>query len=556
VEATRQALESGLDVIFQTSWGQHASYLEAFRRGLIPNAVTDSAVARVLSVKRQIGLFESPYPDPDSAAYWNGHRHHLVLAREAAAAAIVLLRNDGLLPLDSGVSSVALIGIDAVEARLGGYSGAGVAPVSVLDGLRERLGDRVRFAPGPGRASDRYEPIPGGHLALRTEIYDNPSLNGRPREVRQDSAVDVRWTFNPPARGLGTDWYSVRWSGTLSVGPQRVTRIGVEGTDGWRLFLNGRLLLDNWNKRSAGVRLAEVNLSPGSRHVVRLEFFETTGNAHLRLVWGGPWRDLDARVDSAVALAGRSRVAIVVAGIEEGEFRDRAFLGLPGRQEALIRRVAATGTPTVVVLIGGSAITMPWLEDVDAVLTAWYPGEQGGHAVADVLLGHVNPSGRLPITFPIAEGQLPLVYNHRPSGRGDDYVNLTGQPLFPFGFGLSYTDFAYEGLRVEPDTIAPGDTAVVRFRVRNAGSRAGHEVVQLYVRDLVASYARPVLQLAGFVRVMLRPGEEREVIIRLEPEHLALLDANLEPRMEPGVFRVYVGASSRDIRVRGELVVR
>jgi beta-glucosidase len=557
--AAQHAYEAGLDVVFQSSWPEHRPYLEAFRRGLIPLPVIDSAVARVLRIKGD--LFDPnapPHADPDSAAYWNGHPDHLALAREAAAAGMVLLRNDAAtLPLPRTVESVAVIGPDAVEGRLGGYSAPGVAPVNILEGLRERLGDRVRYAPGPGREARAFVTVPAGRLSLTTSFFDNPRLEGDARITQADSVVDVRWTFNPPARGLTTDWYSVRWAGTLTIGEEPVHRLGVEGNDGWRLYLDGRLLIDNWRKQSYGARLADVALAPGSSHDLRLEYFETTGNARVRLVWdAGVAGDWQARIDSATALAASSTVAIVVAGIEEGEFRDRAFLGVPGHQAELIRAVAATGTPAIVVLVGGSAITMPWLEDVAAVIMAWYPGEGGGRALADVLLGDANPAGRLPVTFPIAEGQLPLVYNHLPTGRGNDYVDLTGQPLFPFGFGLSYTTFAYSALTVEPDTISTAGTAVVRLRVRNQGSRAGAEVVQLYVHDLLASVARPVLSLQGFARVHLAPGEEQEVTFRLGPEQLSLVDSNLERVVEPGVFRIYVGGSSRDIRVRGELTVQ
>jgi beta-glucosidase len=555
-EAARQAFEAGVDVIFQSAWPQYVPYLDAVRN-LVPPAVTDSAVARVLRAKAGVGLFADPYGNPDSAAWWNGHPTHRALAREAAAAAMVLLRNTGVLPLDANMPSVALIGEDAAEARLGGYTAPGAAPVSILAGLTARLGGRVRYAPGPGRSSAAYATVPTGRVALTAEFFGNPDLEGAPTTVRRDSAVDVRWSFAPPAAGLGTDWYSVRWTGTLTAGRERVTRLGVDGTDGWRLWLDGRLLLDAWEKRSAGARLADVALAPGSTHAVRLEFHETTGNAQFRLVWDtGAEKSALARLDSAVALARRSAVAVVVAGIEEGEFRDRARLGLPGLQEELIRRVAATGTPTVVVLVGGSAITMPWLDAVGAVLMPWYPGEEGGHAVADVLLGTVNPSGRLPITFPLEEGQLPLTYNHRPTGRGDDYADLSGRPLFPFGFGLSYTRFTYDSLVITPAAIAPGGSAEVRLRVRNAGTRAGHEVVELYLRDEVSTYARPVLELAGFARVWLEPGEAREVHFTLGPEQLAVLDASLHPVVEPGAFTVYVGASSRDIRLRGTLEVR
>lgn len=547
--AAAHAFAAGLDVVFQSSWPEHRPYLDAFQRGLVPAAAAESSLARVLRAKRRLGLFESPYADPDSAAFWNGHADHLALARDAATASLVLLRNErATLPLRDDLPSLAVIGPDATELRLGGYSAEGVRPASLLEGLRARLGARVRFTEGPGRDAAAFVTVPAGRLALTTSFFANPRLEGAAAATRQDSSIDVRWTFNRPARGLGTDWYSVRWEGTLTAGTEAVRRLGVEGSDGWRLYLDDRLLIDNWRKQSFGARLADVRLAPGSRHSIRLEYFETTGNARLRLVWdAGARRDHAARIAAAVALARRSAAAVVVAGIEEGEFRDRAFLGLPGRQEELIRAVAATGTPTIVVLVGGSAITMPWLEDVDAVLMAWYPGEQGGHALADVLFGAVSPSGRLPVTFPIAEGQLPLVYNHLPTGRGDDYVDLTGRPLFPFGHGLSYTTFEYANL------VIAGE--VVRLTVRNTGARAGAEVVQLYIRDVLASVARPVLSLQGFARVQLQPGEQRELAFRLDQRHLGLVNLQGQHVVEPGTFRVYVGASSQDIRLRGELVV-
>jgi beta-glucosidase len=193
---------------------------------------------------------------------------------------------------------------------------------------------------------------------------------------------------------------------------------------------------------------------------------------------------------------------------------------------------------------------------VDAVLDAWYPGDEGGAAVADVLFSRSNPAGRIPITFPIEEGQLPLTYYHAPTGRGDDYVDLTGQPLFPFGYGLSYTSFEYRNLVVTPDTIGRGGSAEVRCLVRNAGTMAGDEVAQLYLRDELASVARPVIQLAGFARVHLAPGEEREVRFRLAREQLQMLDAGLHWVVEPGTFRIMVGGSSRDIRLNGQLIVR
>lgn len=558
--AAQHALEAGLDVIFQSSYPQYRPYWDAFRRGLIADSVIDAAVRRVLTAKMTLGLFEQPYADPDSAARWNGAGEHRALARESARAAMVLLRNErGTLPLAPAVRSVAVIGTDAVEARTGGYSGPGVARVSMLDAIRARLASGVvRYAPGPGRVAAAPVVVPVVNFAnLRGEYFASGGFDDAPDLVRPDSQISFSWSFNAPGRGLTPDWYAVRWTGTLRAPASGARHLGIEGSDGYRLYVDGRLLLDRWRKRSAGTTLAAVTLAAGRTYDLRLEFHETTGNARLRLVWdAGAVGDARAAIDSAAQVARASDVAIVVAGIEEGEFRDRAFLGLPGRQVELIEAVAATGRPVVVVLVGGSAITMPWLERVGAVLHVWYPGDQGGAALADVLFGDHDPGGRLPITFPIAEGQLPLVYNHHPSGRGDDYVDLTGQPLFPLGFGLSYTTFAYSALRIEPAAIGPADSAVVRVRVRNTGTRAGDEVVQLYVRDVLASVTRPVLQLAGFARIHLAPGEEREVAIRVGPDRLRLFDRDGHWVVEPGVFRVYVGSSSKDLHLRGEFTVR
>jgi beta-glucosidase len=332
-------------------------------------------------------------------------------------------------------------------------------------------------------------------------------------------------------------------------------RIGVEGNDGFRLYIDGRLVVDRWRKESNRAVAADVWLEKGNAYDVRLEFHEPVRNGAVRLVWDhGRKGDADRGIEEAVALARSSDLAVVAAGIEEGEGRDRADIRLPGRQAELIRRIAAAGMPTVVVLYGGSAVEMAdWIDAADAILMAWYPGEQGGAAVADVLLGDVNPSGRLPVTFPRSVGQLPLVYNHEPTGRHDDYLGLSGEPLFPFGFGLSYTDFRYSGLAIEPGTIPSDGTARVEFTVTNVGPVAGAEVVQLYVHERLASVTRPVLALAGFRRIVLGPGETVQVAFEVGPWELALSDAGIGEFVEPGEFEVYVGSSSRDLRLKGIL---
>ena len=562
--AAQHAWEAGLDVVFQSSYGQQRPYLDAVQRGLIAPAILDAAVARVLRAKVDLGLFDQPYADAESAARVNGSPEHLALAREAAAKSIVLLKNEGrTLPLPATTRSIAVIGVDATEARMGGYSAAGVEKVSVLDGLqghamRGQRELRVEYAPGPGRVVRDFVTVPAESLQISGEYFDNIQMSGTPRLTRTDRQIDFRWTLNSPGRGIPFDWYSARWTGHIVVPRQPPHRVGVEGNDGYRLYIDDQLVIDNWKKQSYGRRTTNVRWTPGASHAIRLEYFESTGNARLKLIWDAPVTDDSGPlIADAVALAQRSDAAVVVAGVEEGEFRDRASLALPGRQEELIRRVAATGRPTIVVLIGGSAVTMSgWIDHADAVLDAWYPGEQGGHGIADVIFGDANPAGRLPITFPVSEGQLPLSYNHKPTGRGDDYVDLTGLAAFPFGFGLSYTTFEYSDLSIEQSTIGPTDSTRVRCVVKNTGSRAGDEVVQLYIRDVLASVVRPVMELEGFQRVSLAPGASTTVTFTIGPEQLRMLDRDLKWIVEPGAFRMMVGASSKDIRLRGELTVR
>ena len=555
--AAKDAIEAGLDVIFQSAYEQASPYLAAFRSGRIASRAIDSSVARVLRAKVQLGLFEHPYVDADSAVAWQENAASRVRARDAARKSIVLLENRaGTLPLSASLGNMAVIGTDAAQARLGGYTLDDATGVSILEGLRARLGDHVHYAPGPGRSLAAYTVVPAESLdSLRGEYFDNIKLEGTPRVTRRDEKIDFHWTFNPPAPGLSVGWYSARWTARLRVPAGGVRRLGVEGNDGYRLYLDDKLLIDNWRKESYRSTLVPVSQSPGSVHELRLEFFESAGSGRVRLIWDTTsFDDAQQRIDSSVALARRSDAVIVVAGIEEGEFRDRSSLALPGRQEDLIVALAATGKPVTVVLVGGSAITMSrWIDRVGAVVMAWYPGEEGGHAVADVLLGDQNPAGRLPITFPISEGQLPLRYNHKPTGRGDDYVDLTGEPAFPFGHGLSYTRFEYSDLRIEPATLGPGGGAQVTFRVRNAGARAGDEVPQLYVRPVVSPVAQPVMALKAFGRLHLAAGEERQVTFVLNARDLNILDEHLRAVLPESKTTLLIGASSKDIRLRGEL---
>lgn len=561
-ECGQHAVNGGLDVIFQTEHQHHRLFMAPFLNGKVDTNRINDAVARVLKAKFELGLFENPYvsenipPQPD----------HKKVAKQAALESFVLLKNQGnTLPFSPKIRTIAVIGAEAEAARLGGYSGPGNHKVSILEGLKQGAGPntKVLYAPGPGLGGESYTVIPAAHLhangseGLQAEYFNNVTLAGKPVLTRTDKTVDFHWTLFGPAADMEAEFYSARWTGTLTAPASGKYQIGIEGNDGFRLYLNRKLLIDQWQKVSYRTVLADCVLEKGKQYDLRIEFYEPKGNATVKLVWNvrvsGDWSH---KIKEAVAVARQADVAVVTVGIVEGEFQDRALLALPGHQEALIRAVAATGKPVVVLIVGGSAVTMhPWLDQVQAVGAVWYPGEEGGHAVADILWGRYNPAGRLPITYPLHEGQLPLVYNHKPTGRGDDYNNLSGLPLFPFGYGLSYSRFEYSNLKLSPDHIRSNDSTTVAFTLTNKGALDGDEVVQLYLRDVLSSVSRPVLELKGFRRVHLKAGESATISFVITPDMCSMLDKELQPVVEPGDFKVLIGTSSTDIRLSTVLTV-
>ncbi|MES2125180.1 MAG: glycoside hydrolase family 3 N-terminal domain-containing protein [Gemmatimonadota bacterium] len=561
-EAGARAIGAGLDVIFQTSVRHGRLFWPAFADGTIPDRALDKAVARVLRAKFQLGLFEHPYVSEESAGSAAPSDASRALAREAAAASLVLLRNERhTLPLSPGIRSVAVIGEDAAAARLGGYSGPGVGRVSILDGIRAALPASavVRYEAGVPRTAPGLLPIADSAFGpgLSAEYFDNITLAGAPRLARTDHNLSFSWPFGGPDSSFAYGWYSARWAGTVTAPAGSPMRLAVTGDDGYRLYLDDVLVLDRWQKESAHTDVAATPLVPGRAYRIRVEYFESGGTGQIALKWqpkeDDAWQGGIAR---AVNAARGSDAVVLVAGIEEGEFRDRASLRLPGHQEELIRAVAATGRPLAVVLVGGSAITMSeWVDRADAILLAWYPGEQGGHAVADALFGKSNPAGRLPITFPMAEGQLPLSYWHLPTGRGDDYADLSGRPLFPFGHGLSYSRFEYSDLSVASGNLLSGESVTVTFRITNRGPHDGDEVPQVYLRSSVGGIAQPVLALAAFTRVHLKAGESQQVSLRLPAQRFEVIDATGQRAVKPGRFVILVGTSSADLRLRTEFVI-
>ena len=565
-ESGAHAINAGMDVIFQTDLNHAGLFYPAFANKLVDSKRLDDAVSRVLRAKFELGLFEHPYVS-EEIDETKLHANGQILTRQVAKESIVLLKNEKqTLPLPYNLRKIAVFGADAVEARLGGYSGPGYRKVSILSELANHVDKKTEicYSEGASRIDDSYEVISSAYLesnggaGLSARYYDNPNLSGQPANEKRDETIAFHWTLYPPNEKLQPDPYSVRWTGELIAPKSGEFQIGLEGNDGFRLYMDEKIVIDRWNKQSYHRDLVNYSFKKGKKYTLRVEFRETQGEGKIKLLWNATvntnWKK---EIAKSIKLAKKADVAIVVAGITEGEFLDRASLKLPGHQEELIRALNKTGTPVAVLIVGGSAVTMEnWISETEAVAMLWYPGQEGGRAVSDFLLGELNPSGKLPITFPMNEAQLPLVYNHQPTGRGNDYNNLSGQPLFPFGFGLSYTQFAYSDIRLERASISSTEKTSVHFKLKNTGRYDGDEVVQLYIKDVLSSVVRPVQELKGFQRIHLNAGEEKEITFEITPELLEQLDNELKPVIEAGEFRLMIGSSSKDLPLKATLTIQ
>ena len=563
-EAAAMALRSGTDL----NCGEtYQCLVKAAEKGLVSEEEIDISVKRLFRARFMLGMFDPPervryanipYEINDAEAHGD-------LALQAARKSIVLLKNEGgLLPLRKDIKTVAVIGpnADDVEVLLGNYNGFPSAPVTPLKGIRQKLpGAEVLYARGCDIAEKTPTPeiIPpsvlfpdqeGGEAGgLRAEYFNNNAFEGEPFVVRTDASVDFPWWEDPPLARMKPDGFSVRWTGVLIPPVSGRYSIGVRACGGARLSLDDSPLVEFSDRHRAQARLKEVELEAGVRYRVSLEYRDRRPDAMVQLVWATPDAGLKKE---ALAAAEAADLVIMVMGLSskvEGEEMpvsipgfvggDRTDIGLPDPQEALIREVAAVGTPVVLVLLNGSALAVNWAADhMPAIVEAWYPGQAAGSAIADVLFGDTNPAGRLPVTFYRSVEQLPPFREYAMKER--TYRYFTGDPLFPFGHGLSYTRFQYSHLRV-PGQVEIGDDVTVEVRVKNSGEMAGEEVVQLYVTDLEASAPVPVRSLQGFERVHLEPGEEKTLSFTITPRQISLIDSAFQRVLEPGSFEVSVG---------------
>jgi beta-glucosidase len=552
------------------AWWGRGQLLAAVRNGQVAEATVDDKVRRILRAMFSSGILPEPHPAPDLQM-----TEHWALAREIAREGSVLLKNEGgLLPLDPEASrTIAVIGPNLAVARTGGGGSSQVTPyraVSPLEGIRQAVGPNVNLLEIPGAylGGNTIPPVDPSYLwdstaplqgRIRGEYFTNPNLQGTPALVRHDSSLDFNWGAGSPQPGtIPADRFSVRWTGRLKVPVSGNYLLGTISDDGVRVFLDGQPIIDNWTDHPAHLDQVERRLEGNRFYSLEIRYYENGGDAVLR--FGCLRNDL---LEEALDAAAAADTAVLFVGLSadlEGEGFDRPSIDLPAPQIELIQQVAAVNPRTVVVVIAGSQVGMDsWIDRVPAVLYAWYPGQEGGFAIADLLFGSANPSGRLPMTFVRRWDQHPAATLY-PGGQYSDgiyvgyrYFDSFGvEPLFPFGHGLSYTTFAYDGLEIDSSGWAETGVATVSLEVTNTGEREGSEVVQLYVRDPECTVDRPEKELKRFAKVRLAPGESRRVEFQLDWEALAFWDPNLGAwHVEPGRFDVLVGASSRDIRLEG-----
>jgi beta-glucosidase len=393
-------------------------------------------------------------------------------------------------------------------------------------------------------------------------------LEGTPVLTRLDRQVAFDWMNGAPAQELKNDGFSVRWTGRLVPKTSGAYRLSVMSDDGVRLYFNNTLVIDDWHDHAAETRSANVDLQAGVSYDLRLEYYENGGDALVKFGWSKLGNDL---ITEAAAAARKAEVALVFAGLSkhfESEGFDRQSLELPDDQIALINAVAAANPKTIVVLNNGAPVLMSkWLDRVSGLIETWFPGQEGGDAIADVIFGDFNPGGKLPVTF-LKEWQDSPAYSNYPGK--DGVVNYAEgifvgyrhfdknnvAPLFPFGFGLSYTTFAYSDLNVTSKKNLPAPEVEAAVTIKNTGPREGTEMVQLYVREVMAKVERPVKELKGFQKVALRPGESKRLLFTLDQNAFSFYDVNRKQWViEPGRFEILIGSSSRDIRAQTGLVL-
>jgi beta-glucosidase len=571
-EGVAAALKAGTDLICgeppqDRVHLERTAAINAVKQGLLAETDIDRAVTRLMTARLRLGMFDPAAMVPWSklGAAANDTPAHRKLALQTAQESLVLLKNEHqLLPLKKGYAKIAVIGPDAdsLDALEGNYNGTPSAPVTILAGIRARFSQsQVRFVAGTGLVGTVVRPVPGARLytsaaksahGLTAEYFDSTDLTGEPVLRRVDPSINFSWGFNGVSPRLKKN-YSVRWMGVLTPAASADYVLGFTGQDGYRLWVDGQLLVEDWTRHRPSTTLTKaIHLDQGHPYALKIEYFQSVRGAEAKLVWGVPGREEQA----AVSAARSADLVVMVLGLSariEGEQMkvaaegfaggDRTSIDLPGPQERLLEAVSATGKPLVLVLTSGSALAVNWADaHVPAILQAWYPGEAGGTAVAGALAGDFSPAGRLPVTFYKSVAELPPFDSYAMKGR--TYRYFTGAPLYPFGYGLSYTSFRYGKARA---TVAKDGGVRISAQITNAGDIASDEVAQVYLTHRGVDQAA-LRELKGFRRVHLEPHATKAVEFALSTRDVSVVDASGARKIVPGDVEVWIGGGQPGVR--------
>jgi beta-glucosidase len=575
--ASVAAVKAGTDTTCGLGTPEYPTLVAAVKEGKISEAEIDTAVKRLFTARFRLGMFDPPSDVPWAKIAFseNDTAEHRKAALDAANESFVLLKNENhALPLSPNTKTIAVVGPNAANLASieGNYNGIPSAPVVPLKGLETYFAgkSKIVYAQGSVFTSELAAVVPrtvfhtsaGGETGLKGEYFSSEDLSGSPAATRTDENLDFDWQSSSPLPGLSPTQYSVRWTGTIQApgaGDYKFNFHGSDcypctGTNAIRVFIDDKQMLDQGGKDGGGAaKTFSVHFDPGQSHTLRVEYSHhgTRRGGGIRLEWQP---DADALRDEAVAAAKQSDVILAFVGLSpdlEGEEMpvhvegfsggDRTEIALPAVQRKLLEVLGATGKPLVVVLMNGSALAIDWAQQhAAAILEAWYPGEEGGTAIAETLAGKNNPAGRLPITFYASLNDLPPFTDYSMKNR--TYRYYQGEALFPFGYGLSYTTFAYSGLKISPAKPKAGEPVKVTATVKNTGAVAGDEVAELYLNAPNSPNA-PIRALKGFKRVTLAPGASMQVEFTLDARDLSAVGADGARSVLPGDYRVSVGGS-------------
>ena len=551
------------------------AYIDAVQQGYLPESTLDTALIRLFTARMKLGMFDPPEMVPytridpkelDSA-------EHRALARKLANEAMVLLKNDGLLPLKSGIRKIAVVGPLADQTRplIGNYAGQPTHIVSIMEGLKAEFPNAtVTFVPGTQFLRNDGTPVPDSALttpegkpglkAEYTESMGRPGMGAPPTVLASRIETNVNLAGDKlPSELAGKKSIGVHWTGFVTAPDSGDYLVGVRAMGFARLSIDDKQVAMLFSREEAGAGVGRVHLEKGQKAALSLNYGSTGGTPQARLIWT---KVNDAPSPEAIAAAKNADVVIAVVGITsmlEGEEMpvtepgflggDRTSIDLPAPEQALVESVAATGKPLAVVLINGSALAVNWINDhANAVLEAWYPGEEGGAAVAETLSGKNNPAGRLPVTFYKGVNQLPNFEDYSMEGR--TYRYFKGKPLYPFGYGLSYTTFKYSELSVPSQPVAAGQPVDADATVTNTGKVAGDETVQVYLKFPDVKGA-PLIALRGFQRIHLEPGASQRVHFELKDRDLGMVTEAGNPLIAAGEYTISIGGGQPDTGAPG-----